>query len=61
MVQTFYYHRGGDSTYMLSLSKLLEEKGHEVIPFAMENPRNLPSPYERFFVSEIDFPELLRR
>ncbi len=61
MVQTFYYPRGGDSTYMLSLSKLLEEKGHEVVPFAMENPRNLPSPYARFFVSEIDFPELLRR
>ena len=28
MVQTFYYYRGGDSTYMLSLTKLLEEKGH---------------------------------
>jgi glycosyltransferase involved in cell wall biosynthesis len=61
MVQTFYYPRGGDSTYMLSLSKLLEEKGHEVVPFAMESPKNLPSPYARFFVSEIDFPELLRR
>jgi glycosyltransferase involved in cell wall biosynthesis len=60
MVQTFYYHRGGDSTYMLSLSKLLEEKGHEVVPFAMAHPRNLSSPYARFFVSEIDFPDLLR-
>jgi glycosyltransferase involved in cell wall biosynthesis len=46
---------------MLSLSKLLEEKGHEVVPFAMESPRNLPSPYARSFVSEIDFPELMRR
>ena len=45
---------------MLSLSKLLEEKGHEVVPFAMAGPRNLPSPYARFFVSEIDFRELLR-
>jgi glycosyltransferase involved in cell wall biosynthesis len=60
MVQTFYYYRGGDSTYMLSLSKLLEEKGHEVVPFAMEHPMNLSSPYARFFVSHIDFPELLR-
>ena len=60
MVQTYYYHRGGDSTSMFSLSKLLEEKGHEVVPFAMQSPRNLPSPYARFFVSEIDFPELLR-
>lgn len=60
MVQTFYYYRGGDSTYMLSLSKLLEEKGHEVVPFAMEHPMNVSSPYARFFVSHIDFPELLR-
>ncbi len=61
MVQTFYYYRGGDSTYMLSLSKLLEEHGHEVIPFAMEHPMNLPSPYSRSFVSHVDFPELLRK
>lgn len=61
MVQTFYYPRGGDSTYMLSLTKLLEEKGHEVVPFAMEHPQNLPTPYSRYFVSEIDFPELQRR
>jgi len=61
MVQTFYYYRGGDSTYMLSLSKLLEERGHEVVPFAMQHPMNLPSPYSRYFVSTVDFPELLRR
>jgi len=61
MVQTFHYYRGGDSTYMLSLSRLLEEKGHEVVPFAMEHPRNLPSPYARYFVSEVDYPELLSR
>jgi len=61
MVQTFHYYRGGDSTYMLSLSRLLEEKGHEVVPFAMEHPRNLPSPYARYFVSEVDFPDLLSK
>jgi glycosyltransferase involved in cell wall biosynthesis len=61
MVQTFYYYRGGDSTYMLSLSKLLEEHGHEVVPFAMDHPMNLPSRYSRFFVSYVDFPELMRR
>jgi glycosyltransferase involved in cell wall biosynthesis len=61
MVQTFHYHRGGDSTYMFSLSGLLEERGHEVVHFAMEHPRNLPSRYARYFVSEIDYPELLER
>ena len=61
MVQTFYYPRGGDSTYMLALSRLLEEKGHEVFPFAMKHKSNLPSSYSKYFVREIDFPELLRQ
>jgi glycosyltransferase involved in cell wall biosynthesis len=61
MVQTFYYPRGGDSTYMLGLSKLLEEHGHEVVPFGMETPHNLATPYAEYFVSEIDFPSLLGR
>ncbi|MCK4235603.1 MAG: glycosyltransferase family 4 protein [Candidatus Krumholzibacteria bacterium] len=59
MVQTFYYYRGGDSTYMFNLTKLLEENGHEVVPFAMHHPQNLPSPYSGHFVSEVDFPALL--
>jgi glycosyltransferase involved in cell wall biosynthesis len=59
MVQKFYFYRGGDSTYMLNLSRLLEDRGHEVIPFSMQHPDNLPSPYSNYFVSEIDFPSLL--
>ncbi len=61
MVQTYYFQRGGDSTYMLGLSKLLEERGHEVVPFGMRTPSNLPTPYADYFVSEIDFPSLLAR
>jgi len=60
MVQTFYYYRGGDSTYMLGLTKLLEEKGHEVVPFSMQHPLNLPTPYADYFVSEIDFPVMMK-
>ncbi len=59
MVQTFHYYRGGDSTYMFNLTRLLEEKGHKVIPFAMQHPQNLPSEYSDYFSSEIDFPGLL--
>lgn len=59
MVQTFHYYRGGDSTYMFNLTGLLESRGHEVIPFAMKHPQNLPSDYSEYFSSEIDFPKLL--
>ncbi len=60
-IQTYHYRRGGDSTYMFNLSRLLEERGHEVVHFAMRHPDNLPSPYADYFVSGIDFPALLER
>lgn len=61
MVQTFHFYRGGDSTYMLNLSGLLEARGHEVVHFAMRHPDNLPSPWSHYFTGEIDFPALLAR
>ena len=61
MVQTFHYYRGGDSTYMFNLTRLLESRGHEVVPFAMRHPDNLSSPWEEWFTGEIDFPALLAR
>ena len=59
MVQTYHYYRGGDSTYMFNLTRLLEEHGHEVIPFAMQHPRNLETKWSSYFADEIDFPKLL--
>lgn len=59
MAQTFHYYRGGDATSMFSLTRLLEERGHEVIHFAMEHPENLPCPTSGYFSPEIDFPALL--
>jgi glycosyltransferase involved in cell wall biosynthesis len=60
-IQTYHFYRGGDSTYMFNLSGLLERNGHEVAHFAMHHPENLPSPFSKYFVSEIDFPSLLDR
>lgn len=60
-IQTFHYYRGGDSTYMFNLSRLLESRGHEVAHFAMRHPGNLRSAQEKYFVSEVDFPGLLER
>ncbi len=39
---------------MLELTDLLQQNGHEVVPFAMKNPENLPTPYDRFFISNLD-------
>ncbi|GBD95575.1 MAG TPA: glycosyltransferase [Nitrospirae bacterium] len=60
LVNNFYYYRGGDCTYLFSLKKLLEEKGHEVSVFAMHHPQNLESEYSKYFVSYINYDEEVR-
>ncbi len=49
----FYYLRGGAERYMFDLQKLLESKGHEVVPFAMRDWRDRPSRWWRYFVSPV--------
>jgi glycosyltransferase involved in cell wall biosynthesis len=54
-VNKFHYRRGGAETAYFLLARLLESKGHEVIPFAMSDPRNEATPWARFFPSGVDF------
>lgn len=56
MINSFNYLRGGGERCFFDLSDLLRARGHEVIPFCMDHPRNLPSEYQDYFVSYIDFP-----
>jgi len=39
---------------MLELSDWLTRNGNEVIPFAMKHAENLPTPYEKYFPSEVE-------
>ena len=54
-INKFYYLRGGSERYFFDLARLLESRGHEVIPFSMKGDRNAASEYEASFVSEVDF------
>ncbi|MEM8557120.1 MAG: glycosyltransferase family 4 protein [Bacteroidota bacterium] len=49
-----YRVAGGSDRYMLVLEALLEERGHEVIPFAAAHPDNQPTPWARFFPTGVD-------
>jgi len=49
----FFYARGGAETYMLSLCRWLESQSHEVMPFAMQLPENIETPYAKYFVSRV--------
>ncbi len=60
LVNSFYYNRGGDCTYLFSLKKLLEEKGHKVSVFSMHHPQNFDSEYSKYFVSYINYDEEIK-
>ncbi len=47
----FYFPKGGAERYMLDLSAWLESQGHEIFPFAMRHPQNLPATTSPFFPS----------
>jgi len=44
-----YFIDGGSDSYFFSLSSLLAERGHNVIPFAPSSDKNLPSQWSRYF------------
>jgi len=56
-VNKFYYERRGAEKYMLGLSEALVKAENDVAVFSMEHPKNLPSPYSKYFVSRISFNE----
>ena len=55
MAHKEYSVRSGASRHVFELTKLLESAGHEVIPFSVIDEKNLPSPYDKYFVSAADF------
>lgn len=54
-INKFYHIFGGSDRYFFDLNDLHRRAGHEVIPFSMQHPRNLPSEYSRFFVSHVNY------
>ncbi len=55
LINKFLYPKGGDATSTLNTAKLLSSKGHKVILWGMRNPLNPEYPYEKYFVSNVDF------
>jgi glycosyltransferase involved in cell wall biosynthesis len=51
----FHYVKGGAERYYLDVSRRLAARGHDVIPFAMADPRNEPTEHARDFVHAIDY------
>ena len=49
LVNKFFFRNAGAETVFFRTRDLLARNGHDVIDFAMEHPRNLDSPYARWF------------
>ena len=48
-----YFISGGPEKYMFNIKKLLEEHGHEVIPFSIHSNKNIETEYSKYFVEPI--------
>ncbi|MHB1361367.1 MAG: glycosyltransferase family 4 protein [Thermoleophilia bacterium] len=59
-VNKFWRVRGGSERYVFELSRMLTEREHEIIPFAMEDPANEPSRYSALFVSPVELADPYR-
>jgi glycosyltransferase involved in cell wall biosynthesis len=45
----------GTEVYMFELMDLMKSQGHEVALFSMADPRGQPTPYDQYFLPNIDF------
>jgi glycosyltransferase involved in cell wall biosynthesis len=48
-INKYYQHTGGGDRFFFDTEKVLAEHGHEVIPFCLNYPGNLPSDYAKYF------------
>jgi hypothetical protein len=56
-----WYPSGGDWTYIDNVCRFYESRGHEIVPFSMKDDRNFKTPFEKYFVSNIDYKTLNRK
>jgi glycosyltransferase involved in cell wall biosynthesis len=56
-INNYYYYRGGAETVFLEHNRMFEALHWQVVPFAMQHPKNLDSPWSHQFVDEIELGE----
>lgn len=56
-VNKFNYLRGGAEKYFLTVADELRRRGHDVAIFSMQHPKNIPCPWDKYFVSRVSFNE----
>lgn len=54
-INNYHYLRDGSEAVYLEHNRLFDAAGWQVVPFAMQHPNNLASPWSEHFVTEIEF------
>jgi glycosyltransferase involved in cell wall biosynthesis len=54
-VNNYHYPRAGAEVIFLEQNRMLAARGWEVVPFCMRHERNLPTPWDKYFVDEFEF------
>lgn len=55
LVNKYHYLRGGAERAYLDMAEILTAAGHEVAFFSMEHPKNLPTVWDKYFVSGVEY------
>jgi len=54
LVNYRYFISGGPERYYFNIKEVLENHGHQVIPFSIKGHRNFKTPYDHYFLSKVD-------
>jgi glycosyltransferase involved in cell wall biosynthesis len=54
-INNYHYRRGGAEVVFLEHTRMFENIGWQVVPFAMRHPNNFATPWSDYFPDEIEF------
>lgn len=54
-INNYHYRRGGSDVVYLEHARLFGDLGWDNAFFSMHHPQNLPTPWSRFFIEELEF------
>lgn len=55
LVHKYHFLMGGAERAYLDMGDILRRAGHEVAFFSMKHPRNISTPWEKYFVDGVDY------
>jgi len=60
-INKYHHGRSGSDLYMLNISSMLRKHGYDVIHFAMNHEKNIPTVCSKFFVENIEYEKEIKK